>query len=726
MNGFKVSSRKLDKLLVVLIVIQLAVLAMVGLALVDIDIPVARQIVIFTYLCFVPGFLIVRLFQLHNSNLVEGVLYSVGLSVALLMFLGLFINWLLPFLGIERPLSTMPILVAVVLVTGLLSYIVYRHGGFGRVTVPAMGRCLSPPALVLYFLPLFAVLATLFRNQFDNSILEFVLLGLIVLLAILAAFGKFITREFYPLAAYCIALALLFHRSLVSMYLIGWDVRFEYLMYSQVVQKGLWSSTTILSTYNSVLSVTILPTIFSLLLGMEGTWIFKILFPVLFALVPLGAYRLVEKQVDGKLAFLSVFFLVSYSFFFSSGVEMGKLNISVLFMSLLLLLMVSSEMNRLARAAMAIIFLGSMVVSHYATAYLFAVLVLLAWAAMEIIKRILPGKFGTKSIEGSLANINVLTGTFLTLTCVLVIAWYMYTTHGVLFRDIVNMGEQMFTSFISDLLRPETRELSTLQEVGLAPYVVTSLPRNIARWISHVTRGLIVIGFIGWIVNGKRARFTLEFVAMSVIGLALLGACIVVPHFSPGGVARLYFIALLLLAPFCILGWEVIFSLFKLLRLPVGQLLSTALLMLLLITYFLANTGFLFEMTGDVPTSISLSPTLDWAYFTRQEEQGAAWLSDNIGASMTVYTDANGYPLFLAYHRVDAVGLGRVSAGFKRIYDVPPGVYIFLRGNNIRDGKVLVPAEVRGGPIDYVPIEETVLLEKRNKVYASGGSEIYK
>lgn len=184
----------------------------------------------------------------------------------------------------------------------------------------------------------------------------------------------------------------------------------------------------------------------------------------------------------------------------------------------------------------------------------------------------------------------------------------------------------------------------------------------------------------------------------------------------------------MLLSPFCILGGEAVFRVVtRLFRFHFNKEgLQIGFLLLVLLPYFLFNTGAIYQLSGDVPTSISLSPGMDWAYYSLQEERGAGWLALNMKKPSVIYVDFYAVPLFFAYGQESVLGaLGRSWVGEKRIYDAPAGAYVFLKGKTIRDGEVILAPEVRTGATDYVKLEETVSLSARNKIYASGGAEIY-
>ena len=69
------------------------------------DIAVARQVIGFLYLTFIPGFVIVKLLKQDNLGLAETVLFSVGLSLAFVMLVGFVVNELGLLVGIRQPLE---------------------------------------------------------------------------------------------------------------------------------------------------------------------------------------------------------------------------------------------------------------------------------------------------------------------------------------------------------------------------------------------------------------------------------------------------------------------------------------------------------------------------------------------------------------------------------------------------------------------------------------------
>jgi len=71
-----------------------------------------RAIFSFIFLITIPGLLIMLMFKVREISFWEYLVYMIGLSIAFLMFGGLFNNWFLPLVEIGRPLSLIPLLIS--------------------------------------------------------------------------------------------------------------------------------------------------------------------------------------------------------------------------------------------------------------------------------------------------------------------------------------------------------------------------------------------------------------------------------------------------------------------------------------------------------------------------------------------------------------------------------------------------------------------------------------
>lgn len=202
---------EIKKFLRVVLAIQFAVWGVIGLDAIGLQIPIIRQFIGFIYLTFIPGILILRNLKLHKLGNIETLLYTIGLSLATLMFTGLFMNMVYPFLGISGPISFVPLIItisAIVLVLCVLCYI--RDKDFADPSYIDIGDVLSTPILFLCLVPFLTVLGTYLMNFYHNNILLMILIIPLAIISLLIAFDKFIPKNLYPLAVFVIVESLFY------------------------------------------------------------------------------------------------------------------------------------------------------------------------------------------------------------------------------------------------------------------------------------------------------------------------------------------------------------------------------------------------------------------------------------------------------------------------------------------------------------------------------------
>ena len=116
---------KITKFLEIVLTIQVAVLGSIGLESIGVKVPILRELITFIYLLFVPGILMIRIMRMHKLGSIETFLYSVGLSIAILMLVGLLMNTLYPLMGISKPLSSSYLIITFTILVGILSVLSY-------------------------------------------------------------------------------------------------------------------------------------------------------------------------------------------------------------------------------------------------------------------------------------------------------------------------------------------------------------------------------------------------------------------------------------------------------------------------------------------------------------------------------------------------------------------------------------------------------------------------
>jgi uncharacterized membrane protein len=749
----------------------LAMLGLIGVASLGFDIPILRQVIGFIFLTFIPGTLILRILKIHNVGIIESLLYSVGLSLAFLMLSGVFVNFTFPLFGISRPISVFPIVITLTLFTAILMAVAYlRDRRFSASREPILKGISSPSALFLILLLLFTVLGALVVNFYQNNILLLIFILVVAGIVGLVAFGKFIQPKLYPMAIAIIAMCLLYQTTLISPYLTGADIHWEYYFYRLAVENGYWNAS-IPNSVNSMLSIVMLAPVYSLMLNIDAVWLFKVVYPFLFSLVPLALFHVYSQQISGKKAFLAAFFFMAVPTFSLEMISLCRQQIAELFLALFILLMVDRKLRLSQRLTLAIIFALSIAVSHYGLGGICLFYFAVGWVLMLVIRsgfgKMLWGwltkKFG--GLSASLTSPRALPLKVIALVVVIYfvgsLAYYGVTASGISLRWITSIWQgqtaTIATEFSESKLGEAGKTIGLLDFTQREPLIQTAVGLDFAsaspqgkgfRILQYITQLFLVVGFIRLIFKPRNLRFTAEYIALTGVSALLLIACIFIPYFSSLlNATRFYHIALFLAAPLCILGGEAIWlgvsSLWRKIK-HVGRGLRRAktednqaflgfITLAVLIPYFLFTSGFIFEVTKDKthdvinePYSIALSSyRLDLAgVFNPQDGAGAEWLAQKFGDGYIIYSDIHSLLLLSDWVKFrDRRGyIGYMNDAEK----LPPDRYMFFRSWNIEEQKTTFSVGIGlRQSVSFSNLPWLVsMMNKSSKIYDNGGAQV--
>ncbi len=752
---------EIKKYLYVVLAILFAMVALVGLAALGFDVPVLRQIIGFIFLALVPGSLIFRILRVHNISMAESLVYSVGLSLAFVMFLGLFMNMLYPLIGISKPISIYPMTITITIIILILCAIAYwREKDFLAPSQSVLPPLFSPPFLFLILLPLLAILGALLVSYYQDNTLLLIFILVVAATVALVAFGKFIPERAYSLAIVVVAIALLYHTTstLASPFITGSDIQAEYLYQDFVAQNGYWLSTR-WGNLNTALSIVMLTPIYSAILNMGAAWVFKIIYALFFCLVPLALFHVYQAQIGSKRAFFSAFFFMSVLYFLGIGL---RTQVGELFFALLLLLMVDRKLSPIQKSALAIIFVMALPVSHYALAYIIAFLFVIGWLLLTLMKsrtiaacwRKLTARFDDSPANPGIATstpptTSILTGTLVCLCVIFTLAWYMYTSGGSGVSTIVGISQHLFSN-VGEFFNPMARESLVGTATGADFASVSTLGRGF-RIFQYITQLFIIIGFLRLLLKPRGLKFRAEYVALTMVSALILLACIVIPYFSGNlEVERFYQITLFLLSPLCIIGgeasWQGVSRLVKssLSRLkfkgglapPLNSSAPSSIYLRflalgVLIPYFLFNTGFIFEITHselynvvDTPSSIALSSyRVDMKTCNNREYAAMEWLSEIVDDESVICADgyANLFLMNMFY--------GRLAGLPSDDKPMPENAYIYLRTWNIEKNETVAKI-THGEHIKFTHISFDAIpglsriLNSANLIYNNGGAQV--
>jgi uncharacterized membrane protein len=673
------------------------------------NVPVARQIIGFVYFTFVPGFVFVKLLRLDKRvGLVISLLFSVGFSLAFLMFSGLLINESFFLLNIPRPLSLMPLLIILSGLTLLGGVIVFLRGEHVTASESETFSMPAPSVLLFLALPVLSIVGATIVNSYANNL---VLLFTIILIALLFSVGvlskRFLPPKFYPVAILMSAIAILFQSSLISAYLVtfGSDIGGEFLAFSITKTNAYWSPTNpfpgyvIFGRFNSMLSITILPTTYSTLLNLDPTWMFKLLTPFLFSLVPLTLYYVWKQQIGAKYAFISTFLLMAQSTFYTEMLALNRQMIAELFFALLLLILFNNKLKHFDKVICFMVFGAALIVSHYSLAEIFLLFAFVSMIASIFLK----------------SSIRKVTAGLVVLFSVAMFAWYIYTSSGSTFNSFILFGtyvRDQFSSFFSLSSRGST----VLAGLGLAS--APSIWNTISRAIAYVTEALLAVGFLGLALQKlKKHQFGDQYFVFILTAVAFLVSLVVVPGLANTlNMTRFYHILLFLLAPLCVLGGA---TLIKIVSKRERIFWVSILLLLVLVPYFLFQTGFVYEITKNESYSFltknRMSPFYlyyDMGYTDAHSVFGAQWLARNINSNQPIYADVPSQNDFI-------YGLTYNYTVLSNVTTIGTGGVIYLNTLNVEYGIIV------GSTLTWNSTDLSSVFNSSNLVYDNGNSLVY-
>jgi uncharacterized membrane protein len=517
-----------------------------------------------------------------------------------------------------------------------------------------------------------------------------------------------------------------------------------------VMSEGYWDST-ISHNLNAMLSIVMLSPIYSLLLDMSGIWIFKIIYPLIFSLVPLALYQAYKEQIGELSAFLSTFFFMSFAVFFLLIPTMARQGIAELFFALLIIVMVDRQIDKTNSVILCIIFSASLVVSHYGLSYIYMLCLIFALllfyflgtSTVNNIWQRLNNKFNTYLTRVSVTDDTENTerektpfseNRILTLNSVLLyvimgLAWYMYASGSSVFSSIVYIGNQIQNSIFTEFLSPATKDQSISMALGLGGY--PSFGYFISAIVFDVAQFFIIVGILKVVIRQKGTKLNREYTAFSFTCLIVLLLAIVLPHFASSlEVIRVYHILLFFLAPFCIVGGKAFYGVLSRLithskQLTLNKDVGLPFVSMILVIFFLFQTGFIFEVTDDVPLSYVLSyDNFAYEYVYKQDFIGAMWMAEHFNDKITVYGDF-GQMRFYGEFPSDDLKLKSFPVSDTGDIRISEGNAIYLRYGNILSNKLYTGRSFRPGHEAVIALGNLTSLDSKSKIYNNGGSEVW-
>jgi uncharacterized membrane protein len=495
-----------------------------------------------------------------------------------------------------------------------------------------------------------------------------------------------------------------------------------------------------------MLSLVMLAPTYSIICGLDLTWVFKIIYPLLFTLVPLGIYQLSKQYFDRTIALLSSFLFMSIMTFYNDMIALARQEVAEVFFILIFVVMFNKSINRVERTILGLIFGASLIVSHYSLSYIFVVLLVVAPIVILILERISSlllqkrdhgfnkynhTDFPTVEPSSKLINRKLTLG-FIAFFIFACLSWYIWQSNSSAFTAFVMIGRH-----ITDTLVTEFASLMSSEALWLIMTPARSPIHEIAKYLNLVIILLIAVGIINLIKHWRDKNTDEEFSSFALVSFVLLIIALPVPYLAIAlNTTRLYHINLILLAPFGITGAIITFQfLFS----KVGRSGALGFVSILLSVQLLLGSGFVHEIARDptftgslVQESISVSGNIKekafyyGAYTAEEDVFSAKWLSANISGQnntkiYSTYWSTNQVHALESYGMVYNMGVIPLISSTQA---VAHGSYIYLQYFNITEG-IGTEVSPKFRRLETFNMSQLgSLLNEANIIYSNTGSRV--
>lgn len=685
-----------------------------------------RAAIALVAVAYLPGVLALRLLRFRCSAWLVQLALSVALSLTFDMMAGALVNWAYPYIGISRPLSAGSVVATLgLLVAGLAAanaillpaprWYRWRSGiptiRASRSTCLVFCLCTLSPFLAAFA----ASVYTTFNVTWVMILMLLLIMSLTIILGTQRSLGM---SSLYPYALMTLALALLLARSLLSQYIVGWDVQWEYFFAERVRESGHWLVGNSASQLNSTLSVVVLPPILSSTTGISTTWLFKLIYPMILSLAPPVLYFIYRRIWGAQASFLAALFFIFLNVFYFALTQAARMEISTLFLVLIVFIVLGHEYGS-RHAMLAILLVAGLTVSHYSSAFIFAV-----WLATGGAVYVLFTLSGSHRLCVTPPRPLVSFG-LVALAFVLAYAWYAYTSNGITFRTGVTVLAWSWRLLASTLTfgthNPELAQAASGNH--LSPV------QQVARYLYLGTSALVVLGYIA-ATTGKVRRIDVRYTALSTSALLIFCASLILPGVSIAyDTGRMYLQALVVLAPFFVVGVGVVVRVALTVPGPVGKArvrlssVHAGLAAVVLATYLGFQVGLVASLTGS-PSTLGLDPSgpeHNAIYAYPQDVDAALWLHSSLPRS-TVYGDQYGWMRLGSYGLFPRSSVRDFTAPG---VTVSAGSVVFLRYLNARWKQTSITPPNTAAIAD-VPLRMPHMAagDRLDTVYDAGGSRV--
>ncbi|HEY3420764.1 MAG TPA: DUF2206 domain-containing protein [Methanomassiliicoccales archaeon] len=499
-----------------------------------------------------------------------------------------------------------------------------------------------------------SILGSVIMNQYKENIVSVAFWFLVLITAMILVLKKDLTLQTKMVMVFAIALSSLLNYVVISDFITGYDIFYEYSVANMTISQGYWNID-FGSNVNAMLSIGVFAPVLSWVGNIDVLWIFKLVYPFLFAIVPVGVYLLASKMANDNAGVIAALLFILIQGFLFEMPSLARQEIGELFLISLLIVAMFVDFTEFQKAALGIMFGFGLITSHYGTTLLF-----LGILAIYYVVRVL---FKAKD-KPLFSGWHVLTLIVIELT------WLLYVGAKGVLGSLHQIGNSVYTSVVEELSFTSS---VVADRVGSA----TSLVHSIGKYAYILMVVIVALGVLAKVYHKRKGidSYSALCVGFGLLMVISLTASNFLVLFSD---IRMVSLVLIVVGSTFYFGLTWIMGLPGLRRFKNRTMHVAA---VFIAVYLLFNTGLVYALTNDGPTSIALSTDVVYPNFTDAELKQAMWTQSSLISGQMISADRIG--------RIVCGGFGwfNIDRDNHMFNPVDPGELMYLGHNNLEQMK---------------------------------------
>lgn len=610
-----------------------------------------------------PAKYILALLKLKMESIAVIAILCVAIGIVMVEFLGMSVSLVGSALNV--PLFTKESVL--ISVTGTIFIFMIFSKDF---IIPSIRFALSPYIYLSILIIIISCFGSVLMTQYQENIGNLFFWVLVLFTTSLLILKKDLTSQTKTIMIFSISLSCLLNIVLISNFLTGWDIFDEFSIVNTTIAQGAWN-VNLFSNVNSMLSIAVLAPSLSWLSNLDILWTLKLVYPIVFSLVPVCAFIFGSKMVNEKAGIIGALLFIFIQGFLFEMPGIARQEIAEIFLATILMVAFMVEFSDYQKAALGILFGFGLITSHYATALLFIFII-----AIYFIVR-----FVLKVKEKPIFSVRH----FMTLIAI-ELTWLLFIgSRGVLLS---------LNQIVQQIYNASANEFSVANNVvSNRVSSPTSTLHTIGKYVFILAMGIIFIGILSRLYK-KRRNIDNYTCLIAAFGLLLVTSLTLGNFLSDFSDIRM--ITLLLI----VLGTSFCFGIFWIFGIPGIRRHRNMMLPLVAVfiaLYIIFNSGLAYSIFNDGPTSITLNNNTVPQYpeFTDSEIKGAMWSQSNISRGQMIIADS--------YYTLVVGGFGWFSRDLNQTDTIhgESGELIYLGGINLQDRGLIT----QSGPINPISID---------------------